>query len=64
MDRARLLLDILLDHAPTDAAKALVFRTYLETKAEPKDREIQLVGALYDGLRYGNWPWAITIRIK
>lgn len=67
MDRAYTLLGVLLDHAPDRGAQEIVTSIYHDMQCDhvtPRDMEVQLVGAIYDGLRYGNWPWAKTIRIK
>ena len=52
-----LLLDIIERHVPEGVDKVKVIRDIFEsTKAE--ENQLQLVvGVLYDGLAYGNWPW-------
>lgn len=55
------LLSILQSHAPNSEAQKKVtdyYHTLLrENKSNDKEVELQLAGAIFDGLSYGNWLW-------
>ncbi len=63
-----IILGILLGHAPTGEAQELMTKKYNEIYNQVlKDYETDqhrqferiVVGMLYDGLKYGNWPWTV-----
>jgi hypothetical protein len=55
--RARTLLALVLEEAPTSAARAGTTVGYDEALKEgPKEAIRYLAGVLWDGLVYGNWP--------
>jgi hypothetical protein len=57
---ARLLLEILQDHAPTGIEQEICSKLFREAQMAMDNTERILAGALYDGLAYGNWPWTYT----
>lgn len=58
-EQAYQLLGIVQAHAPTGEDQQKVAATYNACLAEGHRRALQVMsGVLYDGLTYGNWPWA------
>lgn len=63
MNNAYILLGVLQSHAPTGSAQAACAELYHRAYAAgaPQEMvELTMVGAISDGLRYGNWPWSTT----
>lgn len=69
-DRKQQLIGMLLHYAPTGKEQQQVSHLSnmieIEVKLETDNRheaerliERTLVGMLYDGLQYGNWPWTL-----
>lgn len=58
-ERMKLLLSILDSYATTEQAVEYMknFTMHGETDSE---MVLYLVGAIYDGLAHGNWPWVIA----
>lgn len=59
--RSYKLLGTLQSYAPHNAAQAMCSALYRKAQADGADeRELQIamVGAIGDGLKYGNWPWS------
>jgi len=54
------LLSILLELAPNPEAQAKATQFYNNTGPVEDDleRSRRMAGVIYDGLAYGNWPWA------
>lgn len=62
-ERAAKLQSILVSYAPTPADAdgcERIYQRMLSNNELPSEVEKQIVGALADGLRYGNWPWTYT----
>ncbi len=66
MQNAYTILGIIMTHAPTSDAQALMTRKYHEIQGRiyrdfernfDVEAEKVMVGILNDGLKYGNWPW-------
>lgn len=58
--RVYTLLGLLQSYAPNGSAQSACADLYHSAHtagATPKEIELTLVGAINDGLRYGNWPW-------
>jgi hypothetical protein len=61
-DTDQALLGLLQDAAPTPADYARVVQDYYYVIGEigqgnPSKSTLWLLGRVYDGMRYGNWPW-------
>lgn len=59
--KAYRLLGLLQEYAPNAGAQqdcTNMYNSAIEDGADEKELEILLVGAIGDGLKYGNWPWA------
>jgi hypothetical protein len=57
-DNAYTLLRMLQGYAPNGAAQQKCSEMYNEAIADgPKAAMLTMLGALSDGLKYGNWPW-------
>lgn len=61
MANSQVLLAILQQYAKTQAAKNECSKIYnqLVADGQSNDEIVRvLAGIIYDGLTYGNWPWA------
>lgn len=57
---AQKLLAVLQDYAPTDKEQAVcseLIGTLFKQGLTSREIDGMLAGAIYDGIRYGNWPW-------
>jgi hypothetical protein len=57
---AQTALALLQGYAPNGKAQqecSDMYNQLLKDGASPKHVARRMVGALYDGLAYGNWPW-------
>jgi hypothetical protein len=60
-DRIKSYLACLQSHAPDNVAQeqcAKMLHDIQEDGCTPHQIELLMVGALWDGLCYGNWPWS------
>lgn len=54
------MLSILMDHAPDKDAQEKMGDIYRAMEADhlaENQMQMELAGAIHDGLAYGNWPW-------
>ena len=59
--------NVICDHAPTPDDVQSVRRLWdLYTKEHYEDDIFlkKITGDLYDGLRYGNWPWSVWENVQ
>lgn len=56
-ERIKVLSEVLQSYAPTPKDMLLVDRFTSKIDTNDAERLLGLVGALYDGLSFGNWPW-------
>jgi len=55
------LLEVLQSYAPPTAeGERMVAHFASRHQTTDEERILELVGTLYDGVAYGNWPWVIA----